>query len=227
MSRAEPRVYLEIGRQRVFAGSIEWPGWCRRGRDERSALEALAAYAPRYRRAIRAARLGFVLVERATDFTIIERLKGDSTTDFGAPGSAPTDDARPISQAELKRLHAILECLWRTFDEAVEAAWGRDLRKGPRGGGRDLGAIIDHVIEGNRAYLSKLAWKPLLDERAEPGVLLADSRQAVHEALNAAADGRVPERGPRGGKVWTARYFARRVAWHVLDHAWEIEDRTN
>jgi len=26
--------------------------------------------------------------------------------------------------------------------------------------------------------------------------------------------------------VWPARYAIRRTAWHVLDHAWEIEDRS-
>ncbi len=25
--------------------------------------------------------------------------------------------------------------------------------------------------------------------------------------------------------LWTARSFVRRVAWHTLDHTWEIEDR--
>ena len=25
---------------------------------------------------------------------------------------------------------------------------------------------------------------------------------------------------------WPTRYAARRIAWHVLDHAWEIEDRS-
>jgi hypothetical protein len=25
---------------------------------------------------------------------------------------------------------------------------------------------------------------------------------------------------------WPIRYAARRIAWHALDHAWEIEDRT-
>jgi hypothetical protein len=25
---------------------------------------------------------------------------------------------------------------------------------------------------------------------------------------------------------WTARYFLRRAAWHVLDHVWEIEDKS-
>ena len=25
---------------------------------------------------------------------------------------------------------------------------------------------------------------------------------------------------------WTARYAVRRMAWHVLDHVWEIEDKS-
>jgi hypothetical protein len=35
----------------------------------------------------------------------------------------------------------------------------------------------------------------------------------------------LPAAGPRGGKIWSVRYFVRRTAWHALDHAWEIEDR--
>jgi hypothetical protein len=27
-------------------------------------------------------------------------------------------------------------------------------------------------------------------------------------------------------KLWSPRYFVRRSAWHALDHAWEIEDRS-
>jgi hypothetical protein len=45
------------------------------------------------------------------------------------------------------------------------------------------------------------------------------------DGLTAAAQGKIPAQGPRGGKRWSPRYFVRRVAWHVLDHAWELEDR--
>jgi hypothetical protein len=31
---------------------------------------------------------------------------------------------------------------------------------------------------------------------------------------------------PIAGRRWPPRYAARRIAWHVLDHAWEIEDRS-
>ncbi len=54
---------------------------------------------------------------------------------------------------------------------------------------------------------------------------LGRTRRAILEALGAAARGEVPPRGPRGGARCAPRSFVRRVAWHVLDHAWEIEDR--
>ena len=50
-------VYLEVGARRTFAGALDWPGWCRSGRDETAALAALVAYGGRYQRAIRSARL--------------------------------------------------------------------------------------------------------------------------------------------------------------------------
>ena len=50
-------------------------------------------------------------------------------------------------------------------------------------------------------------------------------RQTVLDALTAAVENGLPEKGPRGGVIWPARYFVRRVVWHLLDHIWEIEDR--
>ena len=40
-------VFVEAGSKRVFAGAIEWPGWCRGAKTEDEALEALATHAPR------------------------------------------------------------------------------------------------------------------------------------------------------------------------------------
>jgi hypothetical protein len=50
-------------------------------------------------------------------------------------------------------------------------------------------------------------------------------RAAVLDGLDRAKAGTLPGGGPRGGAMWTPRRFLRRAAWHVLDHAWEIEDR--
>jgi hypothetical protein len=81
---------------------------------------------------------------------------------------------------------------------------------------------VQHVLDAEGGYMRRLDYKR--DKAAEKDVKL--SRKAALEALAASVRGEVREFGPRGGKRWTARYFVRREAWHVLDHAWEIEDRT-
>ena len=93
MSRPSPgkfKVYLEVGNRRTFAAALEWPGWCRSGRDEAAALQALFAYGPRYARVLRPARLGFQAPKPAAALVVAERLTGNATTDFGAPDLALT-----------------------------------------------------------------------------------------------------------------------------------------
>lgn len=222
---ADIPVYLEVGSKRVFAGAIEWPGWCRGARDEDAALRALAEIAPRYAHVMQAAGIAFKAPPGPAALAVSERLDGNTTTDFGAPDMAPAADARPLDTEELKRQHDLLRAAWQALDAAAEAAQGRELRTGPRGGGRDLEKIVRHVMGSEQGYLGRLAWRrekpPAGDLRAE----LDHTRQAVLDAVAAAARGELPERGPRGGVIWSPRYFVRRVAWHALDHAWEIEDR--
>lgn len=206
-------VYLEVGAKRVFAGALEWPGWCRSARDEAGALDALTAYAPRYRAALGSRSRGMGM-RSARDLDIVERLRGDATTDFGAPGKAPTRDAEPVASTELNRLIRILEACWDAFDEAAARAKGKTLRKGPRGGGRSLAKIRAHVLDAEKAYLSTLG-----------GSASGEVRAAFIDALRGRARGEIPDRGPRGGARWSPRYAIRRTAWHALDHAWEIEDR--
>ena len=156
-------VYLELAAKRTFAGALGWPGWCRSGRDEASALQALLDYAPRYALVMRLAHLSFEPPAELAGLTVVERRKGDSTTDFGAPGGIPENDANPMDATELRRLKSMLKACWRVFDEAVEAAQHKSLRSGPRGGGRDLAKMVGHVLEAQRAYVAKLGWKAPLD----------------------------------------------------------------
>ncbi|HEY2979924.1 MAG TPA: hypothetical protein VGJ22_01980, partial [Anaerolineales bacterium] len=193
------------------------------GRDEDSALTALLDYGSRYARVLRPANLPFHAPQDVSAFKVVERLKGNATTDFGAPDASPSDDKQPLKDAEFGRLQAVLKSCWQAFDEAVRAAKGKELRKGPRGGGRELDGIVEHVIGSELAYLASLGWKVSVDDNA--GRDLKQIRQESLEAARASAAGEIPKRGPRGGVRWTARYFVRRVAWHVLDHAWELEDR--
>jgi hypothetical protein len=226
VSSAQPiEVYLEVGSKRTIAGALEWPGWCRVGRDEAEALQALFDYGPRYAGAIKGARLAFKPPTDLAALAVVERLEGTSTSDFGVPDLAPAADQRPFDRAELERAQALLRSCWAAFDRAVDAADGKELRKGPRGGGRELDGIVRHVLGAEGSYLRSLGWKHKQLEEPDPRPELERTRQAVLDGLAAALRGELPERGPRGGKMWLPRYFVRRLNWHLLDHLWEIEDR--
>jgi len=210
-------VYLEVGTKRVFASALDWPGWTRAGKDEKLALEALAAYAPRYIKVPKAARIDFPY--GAPAFKVVERVKGNATTDFGAPGIWASTDAKPLAGKEADRICALLAASWKVFD-AVVAKAPAELRKGPRGGGRDRDKIADHIIDAESAYIGKLGLKLETPGRDDANAVRM-WRKAITDAIRASAG------GPQSGeKRWPPRYTARRMAWHLLDHAWEIEDRS-
>lgn len=211
-------VYIETGQKKTFAGALDWPGWSRSGKDEQAALQALLDYGPRYAHVLQRQGIDVPLPENLSGVQVEERHPGSATTDFGAPAAVPAADLVLVGAADVPRLQKILAACWQDFDSSQHLAAGRQLNTGPRGGGRSLEKITAHVIEADQAYLAKLAWK------SRP-VDLSSLRQAMLDALEAAAQGTLPKEGPRGGTVWPVRYFVRRVAWHTLDHAWEIEDR--
>src|SRR5215207_11075784 len=214
--KAQTGVYLEVGQKKIFAGAIDWPGWCRSARDEGAALATLVEYAPRYATIFSRTPIDFVPPDDPAAFTVVERLTGNSTTDFGAPDVAPSRDAELFDEASRERSEAILAAIWQAFDQAVRAAEGKELRKGPRGGGRDPDGIVRHVLGADAAYLRRVGQKFSQDEGAPLDDELRRTREAIRAALAA---------GARGGALWTPRYFVRRVAWHTVDHLWEIEDR--
>ncbi len=217
--------YLEVGGRRVFAGALDWPGWSRSGRDEDTALRALVAYGPRYAAAIGPLARGLMVPTHTSALDVVERLDGNATTDFGAPAIAPAADERPLESSESERLQGLLQACWAAFDSAAEAASNAVLGKGPRGGGRELRAILSHVLEADRAYLA-LLWSAFRKtEDADVMVGMARLREVILGALRSRARGDALPPGRRSSKVWTPRYFVRRSAWHALDHAWEIEDR--
>lgn len=217
-------VYIERGKKRTFACAVDWPGWSRSARDEAAALEALLASAPRFARAMRGTRLRFAAPKGVSAFRVIERLEGDATTDFGAPGATPSADEAAMDDAALARSRAILRACWRAFEDAAHRANGKSLAKGPRGGGRDLAEILGHLVEADLAYVAGIGWKhdPRTAARHDR---LAATREALLDGLAASARGEIPARGPRGGVRWKPRKLVRRSAWHWLDHAWETLDR--
>lgn len=220
-------VFLEAGPKKVFAGAIDWPGWCRSAKTEDAALEALAAYGGRYRAAI-GPGFRFVPPSDPGALTIVERLKGDSGTDFGVPSVEAKADLRAVDEHELRRLSGILSAAWSTFDATAARAVGHELEKGPRGGGRDLDAIVGHVFEAEVAYARQLG-VPTRDAEARAlsgGARMNEVRRLAIDLLAVRAGGGEPPENPRRRSAyWSPRYFVRRSAWHALDHAWEIEDR--
>ncbi|MFI6290216.1 hypothetical protein ACIBEJ_01450 [Nonomuraea sp. NPDC050790] len=211
------RIYLESGLKKVFACSFDWPGWCRSGRSEEQAIENLLRYAPRY--AVVAARADLAFEpggpDGPGDVEVAERLKGGATTDFGAPEKEPEADHAPVGADTAARDVALMRAAWRLFDETVEIS-PEELRKGPRGGGRDRTKMAGHVTEAERSYARQVGVR-------HPPYKSAADRDALRDEL-AAVLGR-PWQGPWDHK-WTPRYAVRRITWHVLDHLWEMEDRS-
>ena len=211
-------VYAEVGKRRTFVAARDWPGWCRAGKDEEAALTALAGYAPRY--AVVAAEAGIDLPGRVADrFAVVERLPGDASTDFGVPGAVAAGDEDPLRPAEARRQAALLEAAWAVFDRVVAGA-PASLRKGPRGGGRDRDAIVEHVVGAEAGYARKIGIA-----RTPPSGADAEAVRALRDEILDAARNRRFGAPPRS-KGWPGRYAVRRIAWHALDHAWEIEDRS-
>jgi hypothetical protein len=196
------RVVLERGKTWTFATALDWPGWCRRGRGEAGAVETLLDYADRY---AQVAGEGFA----PGSVVVIGEVPGNATTDFGAPGIAGPWDDEPLSRGERARLIALVTSSLSFFDAVVESA-PATLRKGPRGGGRDRDAVATHVREAERAYSAKLG------RRIAPRTPWPEQRAELTIALR--------EGSPDA--AWSTRFAIRRLAWHVLDHAWEIEDRS-
>lgn len=212
------RIVLEETPKKTFASALDWPGWSRSGKSEAAAMDTLLAYADRYRPIVERAGIVFPEIDGVE---IVERMPGDAGTEFGVPGRVHAVDRQPLVGDELAQKTAILIACWdELFDVAARVT--PELKKGPRGGGRDRDRIVSHVIEADRSYARQL------DVRTSPFSLdpldraaVDAHRKAVIAALPEYADGHT-----RTEKGWPIRYTIRRMAWHILDHAWEMEDKT-
>ena len=208
-------VYLEVGKKKVFAAALAWPGWSRSGKDEEQALDALASYLPRYAPVVKRAGLAVP----ADVFTVVERIPGNTSTDFGVLDHAADTDRAALTAADARRLAALVSAAWDEFADIV-AATPTELTKGPRGGGRDRDKMADHVVGAEASYARKIGVKHKRPDLADTAAVAALRTDIVAALSRPWAGGEVP----RGS--WPPAYAARRIAWHVLDHAWEMQDRT-
>ena len=220
MAKAIP-VYVEAGDKKVFACSVDFPGWCRSAKTEELALEALAAYDPRYAEVAQRAKAAFPAPARAGErFEVVERIKGKGATDFGIPHEIPEADGEPLTARQATRQVELMRAAWAVLDKVAKAS-PAELRKGPRGGGRDRDKMLAHVLGAEAAYARQVGVKLPPPEVGDRKAIKA-LRDELAEALGGASDGSRPT--PKG---WPPRYAVRRIAWHVLDHAWEMQDRAN
>lgn len=208
---------VEQGSQRLFVDVLDWPGWCRSVRVPRAepdralgaALDVLLQYRDRY-----AALVPDLRVPKRPVFEVVETARGDATTDYGAPGQVCGADHVTLTPRVLDRRLHCLAAAWAALDDVARSAPAM-LRKGPRGGGRDRDAVIEHVHEAERAYARRVDLRVAGDES------ITERRVQLRQRLRERNGGP----GSRGG--WPTPYAIRRITWHVVDHVWEIEDRSD
>jgi hypothetical protein len=217
---AEPvRVMIEQGKKRrVVACAFDWPGWDRSARIGRDVLVVLAAYRPRYAKVAELAGFGAEFAATG-DFEVVERLDGIGMTDYyGLSGKPATPEKNPMTDAECERKIALLRASWATFDD-MAARVSAELRTGPRGGGWEKARIIRHVNGAEiDEFAPKVGVKVPLETRDDPQAL-----RAYRDAFAAA----IRDHHARGepARSWALQFLIRRCAWHMLDHARELQDR--
>ena len=206
--------------KKVAAFALDWPGWSRGAKTGPEALEVLAAYRERYRPVAALAGLGEEF-DATGDLELVEDHVGKGSTDFWGISFAPSSfELEPMPNEELDRKVSLLQASWQHFDD-VAARVSAEMRKGARGGGRDRDQIVRHVINNERHDLARKVGVQATDHEVLPSELVPAHREAFVAALRAYnAEGRVP-----GGQNWTVALLLRHTAYHVLDHAWEMEDK--
>ena len=212
------RVMVELGKKRAVAVALDWPGWDRSGKSETEALEVFAAYRPRYAKVAELAGLADEF-RALGKIAVVERLPGTGMTDFyGLSFRSAGSEQEAISDAACQRKIALLRASWTYFDD-VASRVSAELRKGPRGGGRDRDKIIRHANGAEiDDFAKKVGVNTPLDARERP-----DDLRAHRDAFCAA----IRDYNARGApaRTWTVQFVIRHSAYHMLDHAWEMEDR--
>ncbi len=149
---------------------------------------------------------------------MVERYPGVGSTDFWGISFASSDiDKLPVSSDELERELTLMRACWAFFDDARSRV-SEEMRKGPRGGGRDRDHIVRHTVANEQDWAMKLEM-PTPDSATLTGEGLNAHRDAYCNAILAFhAQGKM-------ARTWPLRYLIRHTAFHTMDHAWEMEDK--
>ena len=213
------RVILEIGKKRrVVAGAMDWPGLDRWGTSEEDALNRLSSYLPRYAAVAERAGLGGEF-QRGREVEVVERVPGSSSTDFWGIAHVPSQIEREVLPPEdLERRLELLRACWADFDD-VAASVSEELLPGPRSAGRSRDQIVRHVNYNEPEQFSRK-----VEVRTPVDVVLTPEGLAAHRRAYLAAIRAYNAEG-KPARSWPIQFLIRRTAHHVMDHAWELEDR--
>ena len=215
------RTVIERGPKdkRSVAFSLDWPGWSRGAKTVALALDTLESYRERYRPVATLAGMTSEF-DASGPIEVVEDRVGTGSTDFwGISFSPSATEQGPMGEAELERGITLLQASWAYFD-GVAARVSPEMRKGPRGGGRDRDRIIRHTIRTESEDFAKQVGLRIPEEAALSPDGLRHHREAYVAAMRAYNAGQVPRRM----RTWTLLFLIRHSAFHTLDHAWEMED---
>ncbi len=216
------RTVIERGpkEKRSVAFAIDWPGWSRGAKTAELALETLESYRERYRSVASLAGMARDF-DAAGPLEIVEDKIGTGSTDFwGISFSPSAAEHGPMDEAQLERGMTLLRASWAFFD-GVAARVSPEMRKGPRGGGRDRDRIIRHTIRTESEDFAKQVGLRIPEEAALTPDGLRQHRETYVAAMRAYNAGEVTRRM----RSWTLPFLIRHSAFHTLDHAWEMEDK--
>ena len=206
--------------KRAVAFALDWPGWSRGAKTPELALENLGAYRGRYRPVAELAGMAAEF-DAAGPIEVVEDRVGTGSTDFWAISFSPSaTEHDPIEATELERRLTVLRACWAFFD-GVAARVSPELRKGPRGGGRDRNRIVRHVIRTESEDFAKQVGLRIPEEAALTPDGLRRHREDYLAAMRAYNAGEVRRRM----RSWTLAFLIRHSCYHTLDHAWEMEDK--
>jgi hypothetical protein len=213
------RVILEIGRKRrVVAGAMDWPGLDRWGTSEDDALERLSSYRARYAGVAERAGIGTDFA-RARNPEVVETVAGSSSTDFWGIAHVPSRiEGEVLSPTDLERRLDLLRACWAYFD-SVAARISHQLLPGSRNGGRSRDQIVRHVYGTEPEQFSRK-----VEVRTPLDVVLTPDGLALHRLAYLDAI-RAYNAEAKAARTWPVQFLVRRTAHHVMDHAWEMEDR--
>ncbi len=215
------RIVIERGPKdrKSVAFAVDWPGWSRGAKTPERAVELLEAYRERYRPVAAAAGLEAEF-DKAGRFKTIEDKIGTPSTDFwGISFSPAAAEREPMKAEDLDRKIALLQGSWKFFDHTAKSV-SAELRKGPRGGGRDRDRIIRHVIRNESESFAKQVGLRIPEEAALTPQGLRTHRKSYLAAMRAYNTGE-----GRRMRSWNLPFLIRHSAYHVMDHAWEMEDK--